>query len=142
MRGASEKSADVSAERETLGENTRVEVTASVKHLLLWGASSDCYRLLQNDKSRGWALVDHVELVGGDEGWNLRGVCGQGPDLQSSELVLQSHVEPAQGCSTIDALTYLSSCCCLVMMITGGVWWGGGCNSNGAEAGCRWQRSL
>lgn len=80
-----------------------------------------------------------MELVGGDEGWNLRGVCGQGPDLQSSELVLQSHVEPAQGCRMIDTLTYLSSCCCLVMMITGG---GGGGNSNGAVAGCRWQRSL
>lgn len=66
----------------------------------------------------------------------------QGPDLQSSGLVLQSHVEPAKGCSEIDTLTHLSSCCCLVMMITVGGGREGACNSNGAEAGSHWQRFL
>lgn len=68
------------------------------------------------------------------------GVRVQHPDLQSSGAgegasgsFPKSHVEPAKGCSVTDTPTHLWSCC-LVMMIT--------CNSDGADAGCRWQRPL
>lgn len=58
--------------------------------------------------------------------WNLRGVRGQDPHLQSSGdgvaesgHIPQSHMEPTKRGSLIDTLTHLSSCC--LVMITGGL---------------------